>query len=58
MMVCYSHSEKNVQKTIEAFRKSLEVVKEAVKTGNVLNWLDGKVITTIIRDPDKTNKLT
>lgn len=58
MMICYSHSEEDVQKTIEVFRKSLEVVKKAVKTGNVLNWLDGKVIATIIRDPSKTDKLT
>ncbi len=51
MMISSSHTNIEIDKTLAVFKDALIVVKEAVKTDNVLNWLEGEVITPVIRPP-------
>ncbi len=49
MFLCGAHQEEDIEKTLSIFKESLVVVRKALKGGNVLNWLDGEVITPVIR---------
>jgi glutamate-1-semialdehyde 2,1-aminomutase len=40
--ISYSHTEKDVRKTIEAFDESTDIVKKALKQGNVRKYLEGE----------------
>ena len=58
MMICYSHSKGDVEKTIAVFKLAFEVVRDAISSGKVADWLEGDVVETIIREPQRANKLT
>jgi len=49
IFLCGSHQEEDIDQTLKIFKEALMVVGEAVKTNNVLNWLDGEVLTPVIR---------
>ncbi|MBW2217235.1 MAG: aminotransferase class III-fold pyridoxal phosphate-dependent enzyme, partial [Deltaproteobacteria bacterium] len=47
MMLSVSHTEKEIDETLNVFSEALPVIKEAVTLDNVLNWLDGDVIEPV-----------
>lgn len=47
--ICYSHSAEDVQKTIIAYRRSLEVIKKAIEEKNLSKILVGKPIGLVFR---------
>tara|TARA_B100000780_G_scaffold102373_1_gene71552 strand:+ start:5560 stop:6885 length:1326 start_codon:yes stop_codon:yes gene_type:complete len=49
IFLCGSHQEADIEKTLQIFKEALMVVGEAVRTDNVLNWLDGEVLRPVIR---------
>jgi hypothetical protein len=52
-MISTAHTEEVIRKTIDVFSESLAVIKEAVSRNKVLDWLDGDVITPVIRKQGK-----
>jgi len=49
IFLCGSHQEAHIEETLQVFKDALTVVIEAIKTDNVLNWLDGEVLVPVIR---------
>jgi len=49
MFLCGSHQIADIDKTLEIFEEALVVVGEAIRTNNVIAWLDGDVIKPVIR---------
>lgn len=49
MFLCGSHQKVDIDKTLKIFEEALIVVGEAVKANNVLDLLDGEVLTPVIR---------
>jgi hypothetical protein len=47
--ICYSHSDEDIQYTLEAYEDALHVLKRAVEEGNILKYLKGKVIEPVFR---------
>ena len=52
IFLCGSHQEDHIEKTLAIFKEALMVVFEAIKSNNVLNWLDGEVLVPVIRAKD------
>jgi glutamate-1-semialdehyde 2,1-aminomutase len=52
MMISSAHTNEDINRTLEVFEQALTVIKEAVKSDNVLNWLNGEVIMPVIRKVD------
>jgi glutamate-1-semialdehyde aminotransferase/spore coat polysaccharide biosynthesis protein SpsF (cytidylyltransferase family) len=50
-LISLAHSSYNISETLRIFRESLLVVREAVKTRKVREWLEGDVIQAVIRQP-------
>lgn len=49
IFLCGSHQILDIDKTLKVFQEALEIVNVAVKTGKVLEWLDGDVLEPVIR---------
>jgi len=49
MFISYSHATEDIAKTLAAFREGLEVVSEAIASGDIEAWLEGDVIGAVIR---------
>jgi len=49
MFLCGSHQKADIDETLKIFKEALTIVGEAVKANNVLDWLDGEVLTPVIR---------
>ena len=49
IFLCGSHQITDIDKTLEVFQEALIIVGAAVKTNKVLDWLDGEVLTPVIR---------
>jgi glutamate-1-semialdehyde 2,1-aminomutase/spore coat polysaccharide biosynthesis protein SpsF len=49
--VSYSHSDTDIEKTLEAFEAALAVVKEAISSGDIRPYLKGEVIQPVFRKP-------
>ena len=49
IFLCGSHEITDIEKTLEIFQEALIIVGAAVKTNKVLDWLDGEVLTPVIR---------
>lgn len=49
MFLCGSHQKADIDKTLKIFEEALIVVGEAIKANNVLDSLDGEVLTPVIR---------
>jgi glutamate-1-semialdehyde 2,1-aminomutase/spore coat polysaccharide biosynthesis protein SpsF len=47
--ICYSHSNDDIEYTLRAFRAAMEILSEAMKTGNVLQKLEGESIQPVFR---------
>ena len=49
IFLCGSHQITDIDKTLEVFQEALMIVGAAVKTGKVLEWLDGDILEPVIR---------
>lgn len=49
IFLCGSHQEADIERTLQIFKEALMIVSEAIRTDNVLNWLDGDVLIPVIR---------
>ena len=49
MMLSVSHTEKEIDRTLEVFSEALAIVKDAIRQNKVLDWLEGEVIQPVIR---------
>lgn len=49
MFISASHTEEDIDRTLAVFGEALSVVREALRQGKVLDWLEGKVIEKVIR---------
>lgn len=47
--ICYSHSARDIQLTLEAYGEALELISQALKRGNLEELLEGPVIEPVIR---------
>lgn len=47
--LCYSHSPRDIQSTLEAYGEALELIAQALKRGNLEEMLEGPVIEPVIR---------
>jgi len=47
-MLCYSHSQKDIEKTLEVCEKSMKKVKTAIETESVAKSLKGKVMKPVL----------
>lgn len=52
MFISTSHTEADIDHTLEVFRSALGVVKAATAQDKVLDWLEGDVIQPVIRAPE------
>ena len=49
IFLCGAHQMEDIENTLKIFEEALIVVQEAIKTDNVIAWLDGDVIQPVIR---------
>jgi glutamate-1-semialdehyde-2,1-aminomutase len=49
MFVCYAHSVEDLRTTLTVFCEALEVLREAVQVGSIVDQLEGEVIEPVIR---------
>ncbi len=49
MFFCGSHTEKDIDDTLLIFEEALYIVNQAIKNDKILDYLDGDVITPVIR---------
>ena len=54
MMLSSAHTDQDIDQTLNVFKQALQLVKEAVRTDKVLDWLDGDVIQPVIRPKPTT----
>ena len=47
-LICYSHSQKDVEKTLEVCKNALEKMKPHLQTGSIHNMLEGKEIKKVM----------
>ena len=53
--LCFSHTEKDIDYTLEAFSASLATLKYAVETGNVRSMLKGDPLQPVFRKTSHFN---
>ena len=47
-LICYSHSQKDIEKTLEVCKNALEKMKPHLQTGSIHNMLEGKEIKKVM----------
>ncbi len=47
--MCFSHSEDDIEYTLKAYRDIMPLMKEAIESGNVKNYLAGEVLEAVFR---------
>src|SRR6201996_3409358 len=53
--MCFSHSDEDVQYTLSAYRDTLLLVKEAIESGNIKQYLKGGVLEAVFRKVSNYN---
>ena len=53
--MCYSHSDGDIEYTLSAYRDVLPIVKEAIQSGNVKQYLKGAVLEAVFRKVSNYN---
>ncbi|NVM01303.1 MAG: aspartate aminotransferase family protein, partial [Candidatus Helarchaeota archaeon] len=48
---CYSHSDEDINKTMDAFEEALSTLKNALIEGNIRKYLEGKPVQPVFRKP-------
>ena len=49
--ICYSHSDDDIDYTLQVYRTALEILAQAIQEGNVLERLEGKAVEPVFRQP-------
>jgi len=47
--ICFSHSNADVEHTLRAYRAALEIVSEAMKSGKIMEKLEGQPVLSVFR---------
>lgn len=53
--MCYSHTDQDINYTLEAYRAVLPIVKEAILSGDVKSYLKGEVLEAVFRKVSNYN---
>jgi glutamate-1-semialdehyde 2,1-aminomutase len=53
--MCFSHSDKDIQYTLSAYREAMPIVKEAIDNQNVMSYLKGEVLEAVFRKTSNYN---
>lgn len=53
--MCYSHTEADIQYTLDAYRDIMPLIKEAIESGNVASYLRGSVLEAVFRKVSNHN---
>jgi len=53
--MCFSHSDEDIEYTLSAYRDVLPIVKEAIQSGNVKQYLKGEVLEAVFRKVSNYN---
>lgn len=53
--MCYSHSDEDIQYTLSAYRDVMPIMKEAITSGNVKQYLKGEVLEAVFRKVSNYN---
>ena len=53
--MCYSHSDEDINYTLSAYREVLPIVKEAILSGNIKQYLKGEVLEAVFRKVSNYN---
>lgn len=53
--MCFSHSDKDIKHTLEAYKEVLPILKQAVEEKNILKYLKGKVLEPVFRKTTNFN---
>lgn len=48
-LVCLSHSDEDIEKTIEAYKETLKILKQGIDDGNIEKYLEGRKIQPVLR---------
>lgn len=49
--MCYSHSQADIDRTLDVYRQTLEVMKEAVSLGDLKKYIKGEIVQPVFRKP-------
>ena len=53
--MCYSHSDEDIAYTLSAYRDVMPIIKEAIASGNVKQYLKGEVLEAVFRKVNNYN---
>ena len=53
--MCYSHSDEDIAYTLSAYRDVMPIMKEAIQSGNVKQYLNGEVLEAVFRKVNNYN---
>jgi glutamate-1-semialdehyde 2,1-aminomutase len=53
--MCYSHSDEDIAYTLEAYRDVMPIMKEAIQSGNIKQYLKGDVLEAVFRKVSNYN---
>ena len=48
-VICFSHSNKDVEKTLEAYRDAMRVIRQAINEGNIEKYIEGTKVQPVFR---------
>jgi len=53
--MCYSHTDEDIEYTLSAYREVMPIMKEAITSGNVKQYLKGEVLEAVFRKVNNYN---
>ena len=53
--MCYSHSDEDIAYTLSAYRDVMPIMKEAIQSGSVKQYLKGEVLEAVFRKVNNYN---
>lgn len=48
-LICLSHSDEDIEKTLEAYGDTLKILKQAIDDGNIEKYLEGRKLQPVLR---------
>ena len=48
-LLCLSHTDKDIEKTLEAYSDTLKILRQAIDDGNIEKYLEGKKLQPVLR---------
>ena len=49
--ICYSHSDEDINRTLDVYRETLGVIKEALASGQLTEYINGDIVHPVFRKP-------